>query len=72
MQNKLNNVPYNTGKVKIGCHYVPPKTNYMDDDGIYWQGVLLGIHQRRQTNKMQFTLYLVALVIIFIVLGVWA
>lgn len=31
---------YNTGKVKIGCHY-QAKKSYMDDLSIFWQGHLI-------------------------------
>ncbi len=33
---------YNTGKVLIGLHYRPRHGSYMNDNNIYWQGVLLG------------------------------
>ena len=36
------NVPYNTGKVKIGSKYVPPKRNYMDEDSELIQSAMLG------------------------------
>jgi len=36
------NVPYNTGKVKIGSKYVPPKPNYMDEDSELIQSAMLG------------------------------
>ena len=35
-------VPYNTGKVKIGSKYVPPKPNYMDEDSELIQSAMLG------------------------------
>lgn len=34
--------PYNTGKVKIGCHYVPPQQDYNTQESEFWQGVFLG------------------------------
>lgn len=37
---------YNTGKVVIGCHYVPPRKNPMNGNNIFWQRVLL---QRKPT-----------------------
>ena len=33
---------YNTGKVLIGLHYRPRQDSHMNDNNIYWQGVLLG------------------------------
>ena len=43
MMNK--ELPYNTGKVRIGCNYVPPMRSYMSDNDIFWQSVLLGQHR---------------------------
>lgn len=33
--------PYNTGKVKIGCHYVPPQQNINTPETDQWQRVFL-------------------------------
>ena len=65
-------IPYNTGKVQIGLHYKPPKPNYMDHDAEYWQNVLTGVHQSRRRTRSQFILYVVALVIIFMLIGAYA
>lgn len=65
--NKL--IPYNTGKVQIGLQYKPPKSNYMDHEAEHWQNVLTGVHQSRRRTRSQFVVYVVALVIIFSVLG---
>lgn len=40
--------PYNTGKVKIGCHYVPPQLNYHTDITDQWQSVF--IDGKREPN----------------------
>lgn len=72
MDNKLNNVPYNTGKIKIGVHYQPPQKDYTSPESEHWQNVLTGVYQKRRIHKMQFIWYVVALVIIFTALGVWA
>ena len=34
--------PINTGKVLIGCMYLPRKPHYATDAELFWQGVLLG------------------------------
>ncbi len=34
--------PYDTGKVKIGCHYEPPRFNAMSGDMERLQSALLG------------------------------
>ena len=70
MNNKLNTVPYNTGKIKIGCHYQPPTKNYMDDEAVHWQNVLTGVHTTRRTQRVQFTLYVAALITVLIIVGV--
>lgn len=46
-----HNVPYNTGKVRIGHAYIPQRNHMTDSDAVFWQGVLLGEHgrDRRQT-----------------------
>lgn len=34
--------PINTGKVLIGCMYLPKRTQYATEAELFWQGVLLG------------------------------
>lgn len=34
--------PINTGKVSIGCMYIPTKPRYTTEAELFWQGVLLG------------------------------
>lgn len=34
--------PVNTGKVQIGCMYLPTKPHYTTEAELFWQGVLLG------------------------------
>lgn len=41
-------VPYDTGKVKIGMFYEPPKKR-MEDHELILQNALLGLEQRRET-----------------------
>lgn len=73
MQNKLKRaVPYNTGKIKIGCHYVPPLQNHMDSNDEFWQSVLTGDYKNVRKHRMQFIWYVVALVAIFAGLAVTA
>ncbi len=47
-ENKV--VPYDTGKIKIGCAYVPPRPAYNETDDI-WQDVYMGT--RRHKNIKQ-------------------
>jgi hypothetical protein len=62
------NVPYNTGKVKIGSKYVPPKRNYMDEDSELIQSAMLG--QAMDFNEKDDSLMdtVCKLLIIFIVI----
>ena len=53
--------PYNTGKVKIGCHYVPPQQNYSTQETEFWQPILL--RERRDTGE--FWRWVVLVVIAF-------
>lgn len=39
-------VPYNTGKVKIGCHYVPKPVNLNTYESEFWQDVFIGTPRR--------------------------
>lgn len=45
--------PYNTGKVKIGCHYIKPQVNMNTSETEFWQGVYLGdrAHERRASIR---------------------
>ena len=38
----MKTTPYDTGKVKIGCHYEPPRFNAMSSDMERLQSALLG------------------------------
>ena len=46
--------PYNTGKIKIGCHYVPPQQNYTTAETEHWQNVFLGEHRRERRDSLRF------------------
>jgi hypothetical protein len=59
-------VPYNTGKVKIGSKYVPPKVNYMDEDSEFIQTVLLGLWEKERKAQVQWIAYLLALLLCII------
>ena len=39
--------PVNTGKVLIGCMYLPRKPHYATEAELFWQGVLLNRTQVR-------------------------
>ena len=62
-------VPYNTGKVLIGCRYDPFPGNHMDREGEFAQSLLLGDYGYRKRQKVQTVLYVVALVAAFALMG---
>lgn len=59
-------VPYNTGKVKIGSKYVPPKVNYMNEDSEFIQSVMLGLWERERLEQVKWIAYLLALLLCII------
>ena len=61
-------VPYNTGKVKIGSKYVPPKPNYMDKDSELIQSAMLGQAMDFNEKDDSFMGIVCKLLIIFIVI----
>jgi hypothetical protein len=65
------NVPYNTGKIKIGSKYVPPKPNYMDEDSELIQSAMLGLWAKERRYEMKWIAYLLSLALsIFILMAV--
>lgn len=38
--------PYNTGKIKIGCHYIKPQVNMNTNETDFWQNVFIGEPRR--------------------------
>lgn len=62
-------VPYNTGKVLIGCFYDAPARNHMTQEGEFWQSVLLGEHGQAQRHQMQFILCVAILVGLLALIG---
>lgn len=43
--------PYNTGKVKIGLTYEPPKQTYISDDESRLQNALLGVFDNSEVQR---------------------
>ena len=58
-------IPYDTGKVKIGCHYVPPQLNHNTETTDYWQDLYLGGHRADKRARLWQAVYFAALVIGF-------
>jgi hypothetical protein len=61
---------YNTGKIMIGQYYQKPLSNHMNRDCEFWQSVLLGDYQRDVIYKLQMSLYVVFLIILFTTLAI--
>lgn len=50
--------PYNTGKVKIGSNYTPPKYVEYDDDMLLLQHALVGNTAQYRRNKLMWRIYI--------------
>ena len=61
----------NKPKVMIGKYYVPPLKNHVTYEGEFWQSVYLGDYQRNEVYKLQMSLYVVFLIILFTTLAVF-
>lgn len=61
--------PYDTGKVKIGLYYEPPRYVEQDSDMIAIQGWFLGVNKTAKRERLANISYCV-LLIIAVVLGV--
>ena len=69
----MKNIPYNTGKVKIGALYVPPPPR-MDEFDEQIQEALLGIHTWKPTFLRNALLYIVSILggLGFLLMWTWA
>lgn len=55
MPTDSNPVPYNTGKIKIGATYNPPrKAPYLDQDALLLQRALLGLKPTMEDRVSRF------------------
>jgi hypothetical protein len=64
-------VPYNTGKVRIGEQYTAPSRVAHTYETNFWQDVLLGEHARKQKRRSWAALYGVLVVCVFSACVVW-
>ena len=60
----MNNAPYNTGKIKIGVHYIPKTFIHVDNDDALVQTVLLNEPATKEPDNMN------AFVIVLVLLAV--
>lgn len=69
MDSNPTNVPYNTGKVKIGLLH-EQRRSYITEDGAFWQSVFNGsyrahvVARRREAARVAFWLAVVATVFV--------
>lgn len=63
-------IPFNTGKVLIGSRYEAPKRSMTNED-TFWQDVLLGEHEAKRIQRIQFGCYVVALSGLLFVIWSW-
>ena len=57
-------------KVIIGQYYQRPLKNHVTYEGEFWQSVYLGDYQRGVVYKLQMSLYMVFLIVLFTTLAV--
>lgn len=62
-------IPFNTGKVLIGSAYEPKAYRYSTQEDDFWQGVLLGEHEARRIQRIQFVCYLVVVAGMFVLVA---
>lgn len=68
----MKQIPYNTGKVLIGCRYEPPAQSHVTAEGEFIQSVLLGEYQHRVRARAQLGWYVAGLVGVIALLGWFA
>ena len=66
----MKEVPYNTGKVLIGCRYEPPSRQHITPEGEFIQSVLLGEYNYRRKQAVRWTLYVAGLMLMMFFTGV--
>lgn len=49
--------PINTGKVLIGCMYLPRRPQYATEAELFWQGILLGRESVRPSLSTSVSLF---------------
>lgn len=69
---KSMNVPYNNGKIKIGCNYQPPQYVEYDSDMLHLQSCLLGGQKYAMLKKMLWKLYLFGVALVLTILWIKA
>jgi len=60
----IRNVPYNTGKVKVGLAYEPPQKNYSNPDSERIQQRLLGVERIESHNYTGWCVYLFVVILV--------
>ena len=65
----MRQVPYNTGKVLIGCRYEPPARNHMTPEGEFAQSLLLGYRRQNLLERREVLVSMAVLVGAFALMG---
>lgn len=65
----MKQTPFNTGKMQIGAHYIPPRHNRMNQEDEFWQSILLG--ERQKERLLLNICYLMGAVAGLIMLVLW-
>ena len=68
----MKQLPYNTGKVLIGCRHERSKRSHVTPEGEFIQSVLSGEYHRAKRERVQMVWYVVAVWLIFVLVGVFA
>jgi hypothetical protein len=63
----MEKVVYNTGKVKIGLRYEPPKDRHISPEGERIQRVLLDVERREFRENLGWCIYLAVVLAVSVV-----
>ena len=70
MTNKIP--PYNTGKLRIGSMYEPPRRSTMSDDESHLQNVLLGVYDNSEQRREKLAWGVIFFLAIILLLVIYA
>jgi len=65
-------IPYDTGKIKIGCRYDPPLRDQYNQDQDWIQEWLLGIEKdwfEKTENLIEYAIYIIVIYSVLTLLG---
>lgn len=62
-------IPYNTGKVLVGCYYSKPTQTNLTHEDRFWQDVLLGEYQIKRSQRRIWVAYVLVMVLVYVALA---